>query len=398
MFKKIEFEDYSPEMKLLQLCSIQDRTDRQLDTIVEIISHKVDWVTFTKAVMKHRVYPLVYKNLSIIKNLNTMNEASLELIARNARRNVIKSVKLTGELIRLFSLLDKVNIRAISIKGPLLGLALYGDLALRTSKDLDILVSKEDLDKVENLLISEGYQQTENEANITPKQKKLLLKTSHHFSFVNNNGVNIELHWRYYSQGYKIPFNEVWDRRDSVEISGSKLNILSPEENFLYLVFHGSKHGWMRLRWLCDVSEIIKKNDLQWVSVIKRAEHLDVLYMLVQALVLAREYFYAKIPEELNSLVKNDKLGHKLAKLALPLINEIEEDAIAPGMTLYLHNKKYCMAWNRSLSQKLIYVIKHFYPSVLDYQAIHFQDKHFFMYFLLRPYFKMQRSWQKFDQ
>ncbi|MDR3598911.1 MAG: nucleotidyltransferase family protein [Desulfosporosinus sp.] len=398
VFKKIEVEDYSPEMKLLRLCCIKNRTDRQQATIVEIISHKIDWELFVKTVMKHRVYPIVYQTLSELKSLKTMDDVSLEFLRKNARKNAIKVLTLTGELVRLFSLLDKVNIKAISIKGPLLGLALYGDLALRTSKDLDILVGKEDLDTVKNMLISEGYRQPEYETNITPKQKKIILKTSHHFSFVNQNGVNIELHWRYYSQGYKIQFNEVWDRRDSVEIAGNKLNVLNSEENFLYLVFHGSKHGWMRLRWLCDVSEIINKNDLQWTSVIKRAEHLDVSYMLVQALILARELFSTKIPEELNGLVKNDRLGNRLAKLALPIINEIEENAIVPGKSLYIHFKKYLMAWNKGLVKKIVFVIQHFYPSIVDYQVVRFQDKHFFMYFLLRPYFKLQRSWQKLDQ
>ena len=34
--------------------------------------------------------------------------------------------------------------------------------------------------------------------------------------------------------------------------------ILGREDLFLFLVSHGARHGWSRLRWLIDIHQIVK--------------------------------------------------------------------------------------------------------------------------------------------
>ena len=57
-------------------------------------------------------------------------------------------LKLSGEMENISELFMENNIRSLFLKGPVIALDLYGDVSLRTSKDLDILLSINDLDKV----------------------------------------------------------------------------------------------------------------------------------------------------------------------------------------------------------------------------------------------------------
>jgi hypothetical protein len=59
----------------------------------------------------------------------------------NAQRNLF----LTQELLKLLTLFKTNGISAIPYKGPVLAVAVYGNLALRQFGDLDILVHKRDV-------------------------------------------------------------------------------------------------------------------------------------------------------------------------------------------------------------------------------------------------------------
>ena len=64
---------------------------------------------------------------------------------------------LTREMEIICKKLNKNQIRSIALKGPVLAADLYGDLSLRTSSDLDILIPITELDKGNKLLIGLGF-------------------------------------------------------------------------------------------------------------------------------------------------------------------------------------------------------------------------------------------------
>ena len=69
------------------------------------------------------------------------------------------------------------GVRTLLLKGPILATRLYGDLAHRTSKDLDILVDADDVERVERVLGRLGYELQDE--RILENWKK----TSHHLSY-----------------------------------------------------------------------------------------------------------------------------------------------------------------------------------------------------------------------
>ena len=62
-----------------------------------------------------------------------------------------------GELIKLLNLFKKHELNVIPYKGPLLAIYAYKNLTLRQFDDLDIFVNKNDVLKIKEILISNGY-------------------------------------------------------------------------------------------------------------------------------------------------------------------------------------------------------------------------------------------------
>lgn len=69
---------------------------------------------------------------------------------------IARNLALEAELIRVLQLLEPTRI--VSFKGPLLTRKLYGDLSLRVSYDIDILVDRADAQLVLEKLFADGYQ------------------------------------------------------------------------------------------------------------------------------------------------------------------------------------------------------------------------------------------------
>ena len=83
----------------------------------------------------------------------------------------------------------------------------------------------------------------------------------HHFTYYHPiQGTKIEIHWRLNPAPSKEPtFNELWSRKRKSSITSYPTYFMGNEDLFFFLVTHGARHGWSRLRWLVDIHQISKK-------------------------------------------------------------------------------------------------------------------------------------------
>ncbi|AZV56468.1 nucleotidyltransferase family protein [Clostridium sp. AWRP] len=383
---KEEISELSPEMKLMLLLSIREIGDKEKAAVREILREKINWRLFVNIVEYNRIYPVVYKNIVKMKELNEP-EYVLSNLREKYKNNMLNLLKFTAELIRLMDLMKKSKIRALPLKGPLLGINIYGDVSLRTSKDLDILIHVVDMEKAEKILLKIGYRRTTPDFALTLKQKNIVIKKFHHYEYYNEKlNVQVELHWRYDSDCFIFDFEKIWEKRKSRLILGNKIDVLSPEDNFVYLTFHGAKHGWFRLKWLCDTYEIVKKNKLDWKEVIEISENSQISRMLFQTMILLQEIFKLDIPNIFGKLVIDNKKAYKLAQMAIPIIKNNKEVIYEPKSELYIHKKKYMIELNSEKNSKIKYILQYFFPTMEDFKTIKLKDDYFFLYFIIRPF------------
>ncbi len=175
--------------------------------------------------------------------------------------NQLKAVK---NFLWVSSLLNKNNITHTCFKGPLLSYRIYNDPTVRISHDIDLLIDKEMIVPVMDILISNGFQITENMFWPQKKaQQELFIKAIHHLSFYNSDlQTCVEVHWVLIPT---LPVRKkkmqklIAENQTTIEFSGQTFTVLSPEFEFLYLLVHGARHGWNRLKWLVDINDYPKE-------------------------------------------------------------------------------------------------------------------------------------------
>ncbi len=163
--------------------------------------------------------------------------------------------------IQIIDLLQQNQIGFICLKGPVLSQQLYGDPSLRLSHDVDLLLTnRSDMTNVNDLLTGLDYVGADNLSwpGETSRQK-ILMDCVHHLAYENKeNQFMVEIHWSVsepFPLKTKIFSKIVENNRQQIAFGGREVTVFAPELNLLYLIIHGAKHGWQRLKWLVDIKD-----------------------------------------------------------------------------------------------------------------------------------------------
>ncbi|MDB5107619.1 MAG: hypothetical protein JWM69_560, partial [Candidatus Binatus sp.] len=193
-----------------------------------------------------------------------------------------------------------------------LALAAYGALELREFADLDLLVHREDVPQVAEILTGEGYR--------SPHTRREGLATAYfqefEDSFTGPAGLGaVDLHWNMTPQSFRFAPDEesLWRRARTVDLDGAKILTLASEDLLLYLCVHGAKHGWVTLGNICDVAELVRACPIDLARVLHDASRLGSRRMLLAGLYLAKELVDGPVPETIVAIARADRDVRALA-------------------------------------------------------------------------------------
>ncbi|MCC3382026.1 nucleotidyltransferase family protein [Paenibacillus farraposensis] len=293
---------------------------------------RLDWARLLRLAEHHRVVPLVYLQLKKA-NYPLIPAELLRSLQAQYHRNTLRMLYLQAEAERLTRLLMARGIRVLILKGPALAQQLYGDVSLRTSSDIDLLIAPNDMDDAEHWIQEAGYESKSGAARVLGSWKW----KDHHISFLHpHKRVEVELHWRLHPDaGGEPSFDELWSRRQFIESSGVKWRVqpasaddrtvmttctytLGREHQFLYLSAHGARHGWVTLRWLVDIDRLAACA-LDWEALPLLMRRYGGLPAGGQACTLAAALLGTPIPEPLRPIAAT-RQAHRLALSALAFI------------------------------------------------------------------------------
>lgn len=393
-------------MLLLQIINLEKGKDTE--PIMDKYLIDINWELFLELARHHRIYPLVYSKLKMLDG-NIIPLYVIQSLYQEYKENTFHMLKLSGEMERVSQLFTENNIRLLYLKGPAIADAIYGDISLRTSKDIDILIPITDLKKAEELLLNCGYEKEES-LNKSNKRKWW----SHHVSFYHSHKkIEIEVHWRLYRPPANEPsFDELWDRKRISTLTSFPVYFFGKEDLFFYLVTHGANHGWFRLRWLADIDQIIRKRDITLVgNLLPKNRYRDIL--IGQALILTSQLFETPIHEENLPLVK-EKRSRKLARLAVLYITEIgrgynKKSLNDSELIKYNVNSsfskmsilkrsfdiKFYQYSVKTRIQKFFYIMRVLNPTSEDVKTLWLPKPLYFLYFPLRPFLIFWRKTRK---
>ncbi|MBG9814526.1 hypothetical protein ABD68_24105 [Bacillus endophyticus] len=388
---------------------------RELKVMLHILNHRegslvleqnIDWDYFLQLVMHHRIYPLVYAKLKELRD-PAVPSFVMEMLKREYQKNTFSMLHLSAEMERVSKLFSEQNIKLLFLKGPPIAHDIYGDISLRTSKDLDVLIQFEDVKKAEDVLIELGYEREDRFFSLANEWKWL----HHHIIYFHpQKKIQVEIHWR--SQPFPMQqptFNELWERRRKSKLTSSPVYLLGEEDLFIFLIAHGTRHGWFRLRWLADVDYMMRRK--QPFKNVKQLRSRKQFNLVGQALLVSTAFFETPIPEEAKSIIE-ERRARELAKLAAPCMIEISQHYIQmeierkethKGSIISLFLSKLLNLKNiifqhsylyeiRTVSQRLLQVVRFVYPKPHEEDQLRLPKALKILYFPLRPYLWMKRK------
>lgn len=368
------------------------------------IPSDIDWEKFEEYVTQGRVMPLIGNRLVQFPIDQIRQNPILEKMFASRNQYAIYSMKQMQTLAFVAKLFADAGIRMMSMKGPILAMELYGNPALRFSKDLDVFVAEEDYEKASALLEQHGFKEGESVLTKTPlrRQKFEESQEERHHAYEKDD-VQIELHWRY-SIHIKKTFDQLWAKRSEKFFMGQVINCFGQEDKLVYLICHAAGHGFSRLRWLYDIYEMQKHEDFSWEEIYKKAQESNVGSVILETMLMLYAIPTFDMKDTENELFK---VSCQSGKIHISYDSSIHDDMKRGiGLTDAIYAKLFQHGWKYASGKRrydylmplagekksfLQFVARRFQPCATELELIDLPDSLYFLYYIIRPLYKI---WQ----
>jgi len=280
--------------------------------IQALLQSSLHWDLVLDLADRHGVEPLLYQALSDYKELIPVEHFSS--VAQKYQTNIHKSLMLSRELIRIVDELSAAGIAVMPYKGLALAEAVYGDIALRQSGDIDLLVRAADLTRIYEALAKLGFTK---HLQWSPAVERSYLKSGYEFVFDGTAGRNLlEVQWAIQPRFYAVDFDleQLFQRAVTVPVAGRAMKTPSLEDLFILLSLHAAKHVWGRLIWLSDLARIAEIAKLDWSQIGITAKSLRIQRILRVTLLLLNRLLDVPVPSGANTNLCQDEAAAQIAR------------------------------------------------------------------------------------
>lgn len=296
-----------PAARFVQLCSRTAMTPPEEAALRSLAKGLHDPERTWMLAERHGVAGLAVHHLHRLRLLDELPENLGERFRRYGKAVLGHNMQAMGELVRVLQACRREGIEVLPIKGPVLAQQFYGNIALRRFVDVDVVVRRPDIDAAIRVLRHLGYEIGREEVKgsvDTTVQAQLGIEMVH-----PDRRIVVEVHWALLNHTYNINLrpHDVWSRATNTRVGGVPVHAMQTEDLLLYLCAHGAKHHWSRLKWACDVAEVVRRSPtLNWAMLRRRAAALRCERIVSLGLAVAHRWLGAPVPLDVLRAIEND--------------------------------------------------------------------------------------------
>lgn len=154
--------------------------------------------------------------------------------------------------------LSAAGVVPLPYKGPALSLQLYGELGLRRSIDLDVVVPHAAYPRAREALVRMGLAPR---GGHSARQERALFTWLGQASFGTGASDFVELHWRFAPAQFPFALTPeaAIARSTSTMVAGRELRLMARDDLLVTLAMHGARHFYERLEWLAGVARLVRE-------------------------------------------------------------------------------------------------------------------------------------------
>jgi len=302
LFDCLRARDHAATLERLKTLS-----DQEWGSLIDLADEQMVGPT-----LRHRLLSPVF-TLALPDEIRQITGAS-------QRRTAMANMRIHSDFRRVVLALHERAIPVIALKGLHLISLVYGDLALRTTGDIDLLVPAKDLSSAGVVVEELGYAPL---AAYHVSSRALPYCDPHLPRFMKPGATPAEIHWHIVGPDSTLPIDvkEVWDRAVPARIAGVDVLVFSPEDLLLHVCFHATYQHLCEFsaRPWCDLAEIIRRHgeSMDWVQIVARAGRWRCRRGTYLALRLARDLLDAAVPDDVLESLRPAELDERILRLAM---------------------------------------------------------------------------------
>jgi hypothetical protein len=287
---------------LRSLRSTTDAEDRDA-----LANDQETWERVFRAAAHLGVAPLLYMRLRTSALRSQVPPDVLQRHRGDFLWSQARNMKAFARLRDVLATFHANHIEVMGLKGAVLAEHIYRPIGIRTMGDVDLLVRRGDLPRVERILEELGFQ-----ADETYRTKDWYETQHHHIvPYATRDGVlKLDIHHDITTvrSRIRVPVEDLWKHAQVVSIASTPCLALSWEHMLLHLALHmaDQNHFLGDLRGLCDVAEIARRvpRAIDWDDMVRVAEAWGATTQLFLTLSLSREAVGAAVPTEVLRKVR----------------------------------------------------------------------------------------------
>lgn len=254
------------------------------------------WGPILRDAAQHGLTPILYRWLKTSASGSEIPSSVLDRMKDSVFALAARNLVLAQELASILQALEGCGVACMPVRGLALAEHLYGDITGRPMGDLDLLVHKEDLPRVAEILRGLGFGQMDH-------RKGFAEAFSYTLVFLKNRHgwVIVEPHWTIAYPPFveRVDMQGVWGRAVRGRVAGVDTRLLSREDLLLHLCLHlAHPDGNAPLLWFYELDRLVRQ-DLEafdWSQFCSIAREAQLGFFLSEILRAVKAYFDTPLP------------------------------------------------------------------------------------------------------
>lgn len=278
----------------------------------------VDWAGFLRLARFHRIEGLCHRALCREETVPAFVGHDLRQEAATIAARNLRSAAESRTILAIFS---SAAVPVLFVKGQTLGALAYGDPALKSAIDIDLLIDPADLAEAFNCLRAAGFEL------VAPRCSSDRLQRWHRSWKESvwrspSSAIQVDLHTRLADNPRLIPRVDVHSSYHLVSVAPTvALPTLLDDELLAYLAVHGASAAWFRLKWIADFAALLSRQTSGVEQIYERSQELGAGRAAGQALLLADALFgVLESHPALARRLGDDRRTRQLFDLAMSLL------------------------------------------------------------------------------
>ncbi|GEL10400.1 Uncharacterised nucleotidyltransferase [Flavobacterium glycines] len=389
---------YGISMALVILCTrVYFKTAEIDDLNTFIASNDIEWSDVFKTCRKHRIRSFIYRVLLKIEIPEKIRlEINIEL-----KRNSVQNIKLALETEKLINILNQQGIKILPYKGAAYSKQFFGNINMRESSDIDLILNPDDLSKIFPIMKELGFQSYQLEYYHRIGHKKFI-KTHKDFNFDKFLGEKIEFHVEFHFNiinknlhvNKKLNYFD-WNNPQENQLINKKIHFINPIEHFKAVCMHHLLQDQLgHLKTIIDLTQGMNWVENYQIQNNNENNNSETFTLLNKN--LNTNIVKATINQLLATQFKNKLVEKKKIDILIHFIlsNNYQKmrnnkfpiwDAIKYHYSIITRTKEFYI----TLEDKFFYlynqILSTFKPQAVDYMIIKINKPFHFLYYIARP-------------